>query len=68
MLPHIVLPKSTAIQTRGCMVIPLVYYLLKTSIKGTIFALEQLLPSMFVPVMSPNALNVTRGKFTKFTV
>lgn len=44
------------------------HYLLKACIKGTIFALEEFFPSMLVTVMTPNALYVTRGEFTKFTV
>ena len=43
-------------------------YLLKACIKGTIFALEEFFPSVLVTVMTPNALYVTRGEFTKFTV
>lgn len=43
-------------------------HLLKARVKGAIFALEQLLPSVLVPVMAPDALDVARGEFTEFTV
>lgn len=40
----------------------------KACIKGTIFALEELFPSVLVAVVAPDALYVTRREFTKFTV
>lgn len=43
-------------------------YLLKACIKGTIFALEELFPSVLVAVVAPDALYVTRGELAKFTV
>lgn len=43
-------------------------YLLKACIKGTIFALEELFPSVLVTVVAPDALYVPRREFTKFTV
>lgn len=43
-------------------------HLLKACVKGAVFALEKLLPSVFVPVMAPDALDVARGEFTEFAV
>lgn len=43
-------------------------HLLKACVKGAVFALEELLPAMLVPVMTPDALDVARGEFTEFTV
>lgn len=43
-------------------------YLLKACIKGTIFALEELFPSVLVAVVAPDALDVTRRELAKFTV
>lgn len=43
-------------------------YLLKACIKGAIFALEELFPSVLVAVVTPDALYVTRREFAKFTV
>lgn len=40
----------------------------KACVKGAVFALEELLPAMLVPVMTPDALDVARGEFTEFTV
>lgn len=43
-------------------------HLLKACVKGAVFALEELLPTMLVPVMAPDALDVARGEFTEFAV
>lgn len=43
-------------------------YLLKACVKGTIFALEEFFPPVLVTVVTSNALYVTGGEFTKFTV
>lgn len=49
---------------RGCSL----RHLLKACVKGAVFALEEFLPSMLVPVMAPDALDVARGEFTEFAV
>lgn len=43
-------------------------HLLKACVKGAVFALEELLPTMLVPVMASDALDVARGEFTEFAV
>lgn len=43
-------------------------HLLKACVKGAVFALEELLPTMLIPVMAPDALDVARGEFTEFAV
>lgn len=43
-------------------------HLLKACVKGAVFALEELLPAMLVPVMASDALDVARGEFTEFAV
>lgn len=40
----------------------------KACVKGAVFALEELLPTMLVPVMASDALDVARGEFTEFAV
>lgn len=44
------------------------HHLLKACVKGAVFALEELLPTMLVPVMAPDALDIARGEFTEFAV
>ena len=44
------------------------HHLLKACVKGAVFALEELLPSVLVPVMAPDALDIARGEFTEFAV
>lgn len=43
-------------------------HLLKACVKGAVFALEELLPAVLVPVMASDALDVARGEFTEFAV
>lgn len=40
----------------------------KAGVKGAVFAFEKLLPTVLVPVMAPDALDVARGEFTEFAV
>ena len=40
----------------------------KAGVKGAVFAFEKLLPTVLVPVMVPDALDVARGEFTEFAV
>lgn len=44
------------------------HHLLKACVKGAVFALEKLLPTMLVPVVAPDALDVAGGEFTEFAV
>lgn len=44
------------------------HHLLKAGVEGAVFAFEKLLPTVLVPVMAPDALDVARGEFTEFAV